>query len=109
MYGLLIKHILDFTAYNIDLIGFSCRNLNSLKYKVAFDILSFATGVVVCIYFFRSMLGSVENTYQGTNDFNEFKVIKSWVMIEVAVFFTALLVQLVFMMCIYCEVSDVEF
>ena len=63
MYGLLIKHILDFTAYNIDLIGFSCRNLNSLKYKVAFDILSFATGVIVCIYFFRSMLSSVENTY----------------------------------------------
>ena len=92
MWVLLLKHIFDFTAYNIDLIGFSCRNLSSLKYKMAFDLLSLAAGIVVCIYFFRSMLNSVNSSYIGTNGYHEFTVIKNWVAIEVSVFFTSLMI-----------------
>ena len=67
LWCLILKHMLDLIAYNMDLIGFARRNLSSLKYKSIFDIASLAAGVLVCIYFVRSMLTSVEDAEQETN------------------------------------------
>ena len=46
LYLLIFKHIVDFTAYNIDLISFARRNLNHMRYKFGLDIVSLIVSVI---------------------------------------------------------------
>ena len=46
LYLLIFKHVVDFAAYNIDLVSFSARNLNYMQYKFGLDIVSLLVSVV---------------------------------------------------------------
>ena len=46
LYLLVFKHVIDFAAYNIDLISFSTRNLDYMRYKFGLDIVSILVSVV---------------------------------------------------------------
>ena len=59
LYVLILKHIIDFSAYNIDLISFSRRNLDCMKYKVSLDVISIAASVIFCVYFVRSFTENI--------------------------------------------------
>ena len=106
---LIFKHVIDFIAYNIDLISFSRRNLNYMMHKYALDIVSLLVSVVFQIYFFRSFFTSVISNEEAGTQFTEFNLIQGWIWMEVALFYFALMTQLIFMLCIYCSVSSSEF
>mmetsp|Transcript_810 Transcript_810/g.1221 ORF Transcript_810/g.1221 Transcript_810/m.1221 type:complete len:169 (+) Transcript_810:166-672(+) len=108
---LVVKHCLNMIAYTIELMAFSMRKLDLIKYKLMLDVISIALIIAVQVRLFTAhesdyLDGSSATLY---NDLSQAEQVKRWVSMEVGLFYIGVLGQLIFLICIACKVNSEQF
>ena len=60
IYLLVLIHSIDMFSFSLDLVSFTCRNVNMLWYKIALDVLSFSLSLFMQTYFAMALQPETE-------------------------------------------------